>query len=304
MELRHLRYFKAVADHLNFSRAAEQLHVAQPALSRQIQAAEDELGAKLFERNRVSVRLTDAGRVFYRRACKILAEVDMAVAAVREVSEGSGGVLVISNDWHLGSDFVAGTLAEFRARYPRIEVVLHDRKIPDQVALLRSRRVHLGFIIRDIFGAKTDLQTLLLRRSRLLLALPARHRLARRTSVRLAELADETWLTFDPQESPAYTQYLTRLCRFAGFTPLLGEQATTPEGIIGRVASGYGIALMPEHIELPANRLLRYVPTDSPPLELCAAWHRDEKSELLKHYLAILRQHLTASLPKTDSDRA
>ncbi len=299
MELRHLRYFKAVADHLNFSRAAEQLHVAQPALSRQIQAAEDELGTKLFERNRVSVRLTDAGRVFYRWACKILAEVDMATAAVREVSEGSGGILVISNDWHLGSDFIAGTLAEFRARYPCIEVVIHDRKISDQVALLRSRRVHLGFIIRDMPGVKSDLQMLFLRRSRLLLALPVRHRLARRTSVRLAELADETWLTLDPQESPAYSQYLTRLCRLAGFTPQLGEHATTPEGIIGRVASGYGIALMPEHIELPANRHLRYVPTDCPPLELCAAWHRDEQSGLLKRYLTILRQLLAATSSKS-----
>lgn len=299
MELRHLRYFKAVAEHLNFSRAAEQLHVAQPALSRQIQAVEDELGTKLLERNRVSVRLTDAGRTFYSRTCKILAEADMAVAAVREVAEGTGGELIISNDWHLGNDFVSGSLAEFRARYPRIEVILQDRKIPDQVALLRSRRVHLGFIIRDLPGVRADLQMLSILRSRLLLALPARHRLAKRANVRLADLAQETWLTFDPQETPSYTQFLTRLCRFAGFTPLLGEHASTPEGLLGRVASGYGIALFPEHINLPANRHLRFVPTDCAPLELCAAWHRDEKSELLKKYLTVLRGYLAASpLPR------
>lgn len=292
MELRHLRYFKAVAEHLNFSRAAEQLRVAQPALSRQIQAVEDELGARLLERNRVSVRLTDAGRTFYGRTCKILAQVDMAVSAVREVAEGTGGELIISNDWHFGGDLIAGTLAEFRTRHPRIEVVLQDRKIPDQVALLRGRRVHLGFVVRDMLGARTDLETLFIRRSRLLLALPARHRLARRESVRLAELADETWLTLDPHETPAYTQFLIRLCRLAGYTPLFGESATTPEGIIGRVASGYGIALMPEHIALPGNKHLRYVPTDCAPLELCAAWHRDEKSELLKKYLGVLREHL------------
>lgn len=304
MELRHLRYFKAVAEHLNFSRAAEQLHVAQPALSRQIQAIEEELGTKLLERNRVSVRLTDAGRTFYSQTCKILAQVDMAVASVREVAEGTGGELVISNDWHFGGDLVAGTLAEFRARYPRIDVVLQDRKIPDQVALLRSRRVHLGFIVRDMLGARTDVNTLFIRRSRLLLALPARHRLAKRDSVRLAEVANETWLTLDPQQTPAYTQFLNRLCRLAGFSPLLGESATTPEGIIGRVASGYGIALMPEYISMPLNRHLRLVPTDCAPLELCAAWHRDEQSELLKKYLAVLREHVAAMAPAPDSRSA
>lgn len=302
MELRHLRYFKAVAEHLNFSRAAEQLHVAQPALSRQIRAVEDELGARLLERNRVSVRLTDAGRTFYGQTCKILAQVDMAMAAVREVAEGTGGELIISNDWHFGGDLISGVLAEFRTLYPRIEVVLQDRKIPDQVALLRSRRVHLGFVVRDMLGARTDLETLFVRRSRLLLALPARHRHARRESIRLAELADETWLTLDQHETPAYTQFLTKLCRFAGFAPLLGESAPTPEGLIGRIASGYGIALMPEHISLPSNRYLRLIPTDCSPLELCAAWHRDEKSELLSKFISVLRKHL--SRPATDSTAA
>jgi DNA-binding transcriptional LysR family regulator len=126
MELRHLRYFKAVAELLNFSRAAEQLRVAQPALSRQIQALEAELGARLLDRNRVSVRLTDAGRTFYSHTCKVLAQVDMATAAVRDVIDGSGGKLIICNDWRLASEFVPVTVAKFQAKHPQTEVVLRD----------------------------------------------------------------------------------------------------------------------------------------------------------------------------------
>src|SRR5574343_1678507 len=102
MELRHLRYFKAVAELLNFSRAAEQLRVTQPALSRQIRALEEELGATLLDRNHARVLLTDAGRAYYTHTCKILAQVDMAAEAVKEVNEGSGGELIVCNDWHLG----------------------------------------------------------------------------------------------------------------------------------------------------------------------------------------------------------
>lgn len=297
MELRHLRYFKAVAEQLNFSRAAEQLHIAQPALSRQIQALENEMGARLLERNRVSVRLTDAGRTFYGQTCKILAQVDMAVAAVHEVAEGTGGELIISHDWHLGGELVSATLAEFRAHHPRAQVVLQDCNIPDQLALLRSRRIHLGFVVKELLGTRRDLRSLFIMRSNLLVALPANHRLSRRSRVRLAELANDTWVGIDPKHTPAYAQYLIRLCRLSGFSPIFNQPATTLEGMLGRVASGYGVALIPEHFGLKRTRQVRYAFTDCTPIELCAAWHRDETSLLLPKYLEILHRHLHPQQP-------
>lgn len=289
MELRHLRHFKSVAEHLNFSRAAEELHLAQSALSRQIQALETEIDAKLFERNRVSVRLTDAGRTFYTRTCKILAEVDMAVLAVKEVANGSGGELIVSNDWVLGGDVVSGILARFRAEYPNIDVVLQDRKIPDQIALLRSRKVHVGFIARDALGFRGDLETHTVHRFTLRLAVPIKHRLARRGRVTIAELANETWLVFSGIQHTGYLQFFKRLCRLAGFSPIIGESAETPEGLVGRVASGFGIMLVPEDMNGIKNRHLVLLDTDCPPVELCAAWHPEEESDLLRKFVEVLR---------------
>lgn len=299
MELRHLRYFKVVAELLNFSRAAEQLRMTQPALSRQILALEEELDERLLDRNRVSVQLTDAGRTFYSQTCKILAQVDMAVAAVHEVGEGVGGELIICNDWRMGNQLVPASLIEFRARHPRAEVTLQDKKVHDQLKLILNQRAHVGFVVRELLPKHRDLREMLLLRSPLGVLLPPAHALARRQSVRLAELADETWILFDPKEVPDYQDYLKRLCRLSGFTPRFGITAATLEGLIGRVASGYGIALMPEHIMRTSMEQVAFVLTDCSPIELCAVWHGQNKSKLLQQYLNILRRNLTLAKSKS-----
>lgn len=297
MELRHLRYFKAVAELLNFSRAAEQLRVAQPALSRQIRAMEDELGTMLLDRNHMRVLLTDAGRTYYAYTCKILAQVDMAAAAVRETAEGSAGELIVCNDWHFGGSIVPAALKELHQLHPRIDVVVHDRRVHDQLALIVNRRVHIGFMMRELVGNRRELKCLDILHSRLAVALPLAHPLAGRTEVRLAELAEETWVTLDRKESPQYISYLTRLCRWSGFTPKLGPTGTTLEGIAGRVASGYGITLLPEHLTEFMGPQLRGVPTDCAPVCLCAVWHRDENSKLLKQFVEVLRRHAVDGAP-------
>ncbi|MBI5423145.1 MAG: LysR family transcriptional regulator [Opitutae bacterium] len=291
MELRHLRYFKAVAELLNFSRAAEQLRVAQPALSRQIRALEDELGTTLLDRNHMRVRLTDTGRTYYAHTCKILAQVDMAAAAVREVTDGCAGELIVCNDWHLGGRIVPAALNEFRQLHPRIDVVLHDRRVHDQLALIVNRRVHLGFMVRELLGNRRELECLDILSSQLMVVMPSGHAFAKRPSVRLAELAEESWITVDPKESPQYRSYFNRLCRWSGFAPIIGPTGSTLEGIAGRVASGYGVAIMPEHMVEAMGPGLSAVATDCPPVELCAVWHRDEKSKLLEQFVSVLRRH-------------
>ena len=149
MELRHLRYFQAVAELLNFSRAAERLHVAQPSLSLQIRDLEAELGTQLFDRNRVHVQLTDAGRTFYAHTSKILAQISVAVASVHDTTTGVGGELILCNDWRLSTDLVPATIAEFRAQHPRVEVQLIDLPVHKQLAALRAHRAHLGFLPRE-----------------------------------------------------------------------------------------------------------------------------------------------------------
>jgi DNA-binding transcriptional LysR family regulator len=241
------------------------------------------------------VRLTDAGRAYYAHTCKILAQVDMAAASVREVMEGNAGELIVCNDWHLAGRIVPAALNEFRQLYPRTDVVLHDRRVQDQLALVVNRRVHLGFMVREMVGNRRELECLDIVHARLVVVVPAGHALAGRTEVRLAELAEENWVTIDRKESPQFVSFLIRLCRWSGFAPKLGPTATTLEGIAGRVASGYGVTLLPEHMSEMLGPQLRGVPTDCAPVDLCAVWHRDEKSKLLEQFLAVLRRHVVAA---------
>lgn len=288
MELRHLRYFRAVAELLNFSRAAEKLRVAQPALSRQIRALEEELGVRLFDRDR-GVQLTDAGRIFFRQTVKILAQVEVAVDEVRAVTPNNGmGELIVCNDWRLAGNFVPEVVADFHRQFPRAEVTLRDLRFHDQLAALRSRRAHLGFVVRSVLGRVGELETLLVLRTRLMLVLPARHPRARERTVRMADLADEKWVTLDEKEAPGYRAFVTQLARLSGFVPKFGQAATAFEGLVARVAMGYGVALTLENLAPRQNRLVRVVASDIEPLELCAVWHRREKSPLLQGFLKIL----------------
>jgi DNA-binding transcriptional LysR family regulator len=296
MELRHLRYFRAVAELLNFSRAAEQLRVAQPALSRQIRALEDELGARLLDRNRVRVQLTDAGRVFYAHVCKVLAEVDMAVTAVKDTVRGTGGRLIVSNDWRMAIHLIPETVAKFRRHYPGVEVELVDLPIAQQLAGVRAGRAHLCFQPRDSIPDRGDLATLPILRTAFGLVVARTHRFARRPSIRLAELRDETFVRVIDHQTRDHNTYITKMCRTAGFTPIFGAQkASSLDGLLAAIGAGFGVSLLPNFICPPSHPLVCFVPTDCPEVELCAVWLRSEESLLLRRYLDILRAHVATA---------
>lgn len=303
MELRHLRYFKAIAELLNFSRAAEQLRVAQPSLSRQIKDLEEELGVRLLDRNRVRVQLTDAGRTFYTHTCKILAQVDIAVASVQDAVAGASGEFIICNDWRLTHDFILGAIADFRVCYPRVDVTLRDLHIHEQLAALRSRQAHLGFVIARELPLDEDLDSLSLLTSEFVVALNVNHRLAHAERLRIADLADETWVITGAKESPGIREFVTQVCRLSGFTPTFAPPTQNLPSMLARVATGYGVCLLPVFLtsRMPSTPLVRHIPCDCPPIELRAAWHRGEDSKLLQQFLAILRRRVAAAPGATEN---
>lgn len=293
MELRHLRYFAAVAETLNFSRAAEKLRVAQPALSRQVKALENELGTPLFRRNRVKVELTDAGRTLLAHAGRILAQVEIATTAVSAVADGTGGELVLCNDWRLAVGAVPEAVGEFRRRFPRAEVAMRDLPLHEQLPALHAGKVHLVFVPRDFLGSGRETEHFPVLRSDVLALVAQRHPLAKRRTVRLAELAEETFPQVDAV-GRGYRNWVTGLCRIAGFAPKFGRAAHSLEGVAALVTAGYGVALSPEFMRPRGSRSLRALATDCEPLELCAAWRRGDTAKLLHRFLDVLREQAAA----------
>jgi LysR family transcriptional regulator, benzoate and cis,cis-muconate-responsive activator of ben and cat genes len=294
MELRQLRYFKAVAELLNFSRASEQLHVAQSALSRQIQTLEHELGTKLLDRDRSRVALTDAGKTFLPHVAKLLLHVDVAVTEVRQIARGSTGELVICADWRSDAQFVSSAVERFRADHPRVDVSLREADYKQQLALLRSGQAHVGFVAREFIGRRGEFEFLSIEPVHVNVYLPPGHRFARKKTVRLADLAKETWIDVSEQEAAGFRAFFIQQCRLSGYTPKIGRTASSLDALFGHVASGYGITVAPDHLRPRPGITLTCVPTDCPPIEFGAVYRANNPSLLLRDFVDVLRAQIQA----------
>lgn len=295
MELRHLRYFCAVAETLNFSRAANRLRVAQPALSRQIRDLENELGFKLFIRTTTTVRLTDAGRQFFASSQKLLGQLAIAVSTAQEVAKGKGGDLNIASDWRIPMDPIPETVRKFRQHNPNVTVNFVDLLISEQLDALRIGKIHLAFLPDISIGATDDLELLPVYSSEIVVALPGSHALAGNPFVHLRDLRKEKWIMVQDKPGNAESRsYLIQACRPAGFTPILGRSTTGPQGVITLVGAGEGIALLPEFV-IPSNPSgVCVLKTDCLPVKMYATWLKQNTTPLIRSYLEILRKGIRA----------
>lgn len=291
MELRHLRYFRAVVDTLNFSRAAEKLRVAQPALSRQIRDLENELGVRLFDRNRVRVQLTDAGRTLAAHAAKIIAQVDIALQSVRDTRDKVGGRLMICNDWRLSFSLVPESIARFRALRPGVEIEIVDLPSDQHLAALRAGRAHICFLRRDAVPTQAIFESMRVLKSEIKLVLNSQHSLAgRRNSAKLAEFRDATFIQPADDYGTGYSKWVSQLCRLAGFTPIfVAHKSASVGGLYAAVGANLGVAVLPEYLCDSKYPQVRHVASDCEPLEMHAVWLRGETSQLLREYLEIIR---------------
>lgn len=290
MELRHLRYFRAVATLLNYSRAAEQLQVGQPTLSRQVKDLEDEIGVQLLERNRAHVKLTDAGRLFLAQVDKLLAQVEIAVETARDTRSGADGKLIICTEWRVPIAPLPQAIAEFRHQFPRVEIELCEAPMIEHLTKVRSGKAHIGFAPKETVTGQPPLTYMQLLTSDTIVAVGASHPLANRKRVRLAEFKHDSWIVADSDKSnKGYHLYVGQECRRAGFVPNYGKTARTLEGMIGLVASGIGVALLPAIVmrrTLPTS--VRMISSDCDPTEIGAIWDPANESALLRNFVAIL----------------
>ncbi len=245
VELRHLRYFVAVAEMENVSRAATQkLHVAQPSLSRQIRDLEDEVGVQLLERTAKSVRLTEAGRAFLDEARAILKQADGAMLKARAIA-GKLETELRVGDWPLGTGRIMPELLRaYQQAMPNVHVRLHDWTVDKNIEGVRDGRLQLAITIPPLKGnALADLRFEELANVRVCLAVACNHPLARRTSVSLADAAREPFIGLIREQYPRYQDYLAAIFAAVNEKPRIVEEHDGWAGVFSSVAAGNGVAI-------------------------------------------------------------
>jgi DNA-binding transcriptional LysR family regulator len=289
VELRHLRYFVAVAEELHFGRAAARLHLAQPPLSRQIRQLEVELGVPLFERSKRHVRLTDAGAVFLVEARAVLAAAEQAAQAARRAARGEVGQLTVGFIGAASYSVLPGIVQAFRARYPSVELVLHEMTTAEQLAALRDGQLGAGLVRPPVADPVLAATTVL--REPLVVALPAAHPLAAQRRVAVAALAGEPWVLFPRRLAADLYDQILALCEGAGFRPRLAQEAVQMQTVVRLVGAGVGVSLVPRSAESLHSAGVAYRPLRgaAAEVEMAVAWRRDEESALLRQFLDVAR---------------
>lgn len=274
MELRHLRYFVAVAEAENVTRAALRLHVSQPALSRQVRDLEDELGFPLLLRTAKSVSLTEAGRAFLGEARAVLQRADEAVKAARAVAVGGGGELHVGYAPSPTVRLLPPTLRAFQTELPQVRVKLHDLSTEEMIAGLREGRLQLAILVRPLKAMLRGLHFEALERDALRLAVPPGHAFARLRSVPLAQAAKERFVGLTRAHYPEYYATFDELFASVRPKPRVVEEHDGATSLIAAVEAGGGVALVSQSLGCTAGARLKLVPfTPAPaPLIVGAAW--------------------------------
>jgi DNA-binding transcriptional LysR family regulator len=289
MELRHLRYFIGVGEEQHFGRAAERLHVAQPALSRQIQDLEREVGFLLFERLPRGVRLSEAGKVFLSDARRIVQDVDDAKRRAERIALGQAGTLRVgiatAVSWH---GLVVNALREFRRRQPDVELVLHHMVSVHQVEAVLSDRLDAGFAAA-VTPWHEDLEHRQFALDRMVLAVPKGHPLTKRARIRLRDLRDMPFIWFHRWVNPTFYDQMMEACARGGLSaPRIVQEATDRDTVLGLVQCQIGIAWLTESTRWHCPRGVVLLPVVDMRIRLAfnLIWKKDKSSALLQKFVA------------------
>lgn len=289
MELRHLRYFVAVAEELHFGRAAKRLHISQPPLSQQIKHLEEEVEAALLIRTHGQVRLTDAGRELLQRAKAIIADTEEAVKATKRSGSGEQGNLKIGYMGFAAIEMLPRSLAKFKKRYPAVETFPMRMMCPDQAAALRERRIDVGFLCPPVVADGLQIEVVM--REPFLVALAEKHPLVKCGKINLFALANQTFVYSRRNCDAGFRAQVAAICRRGGFELRVARESHEDEAIFPMVASGLGISLVPASVRklhLPGVVLSELA--DCPvQAEFAIAWQKENHSSVVQNFLKAVR---------------
>ncbi|NYG59290.1 DNA-binding transcriptional LysR family regulator [Nocardioides daedukensis] len=290
MELRHLRYFVAVAEELNFSRAAERLHMAQPPLSQQIKQLEDELGFPLLTRTTRRVELTPAGASYLEKVREILAAISAAGEHAGRVASGQVGRMIVGCVGSATYTLLPQLARRMRADLPDVEFGFRGEMLsPDQVRALRQDRLDLGLMRLPPDTAGLDIHPI--RSEPLCAAIPRDHPLAERAELQVTDLREQELVVHAGGGRSVMSGIVQQMCHDAGFTAQVAHEVAETSTIMTFVAAGLGIAVIPEPTSTYGAPGIAYVPiVDAPYVDLVAVTRSDETSPVVAHALEMLRE--------------
>ena len=291
MELRHLRYFVAVAESLSFRKAAENLHLAQPALSAQIKNLEDELEVKLLERTTRSVKLTTAGRVLLEDAYRVLQVAEVAEQRAKKASHGLVGTLRVGVIAPTANSWLAAILNQFRKEHPGVQLSFFDLPSIEQMRRLREGELDVGFLRPPIGLPELDYQ--FVEESHQVLAVHSGHRLAKKKRIEWKDFDKEPMVMLHPNLQHGFYDAFLAACSLAGATPFLAQMANDIHTKMWLISAGFGLAPTTSTVaETQRPGLtLRDLPGGLPPVHTVLVWRRSDTSPLLSHFRDCFKAH-------------
>jgi DNA-binding transcriptional LysR family regulator len=291
MELRQLKYFVAVAEELHFRRAAERLHIAQPAISKQLLNLERELGVQLFYRDKRQVRLTNAGRLFLEEAKKVLEHTERAMEVASSAAKGEIGQLTVGFVSPATLTILPRTIKVFQEHYPGVGLELCRLTTAEQIEALHDGRIQVGFAREPVLYEGDTLDSKIVLREPLVVAMPEAHPFSTEPQLSLSRLANEPFMMFSrPGEPGLYEKYM-QVFRSAGFTPKKVVKDTPHiQAILGFVAEGLGLMLMPACLQKLGRSgvVFRKLQDPSPEVDLVAIWRRGDNLPVLQNFLGVI----------------
>lgn len=289
-ELRHFRYFIAVAEQLHFGRAAAVLHITQPPLSRAIQELEEMVGTTLLARTKRRVELTQEGAWFLDEARRLVSQVDALVQEAGRMGSGETGTLRIGFVSLADYGVLPPLLRAFKASRPGVTLLLRETLSPDQAAALAVADLDLGLLLPPVAG---DLDHIVVQRERFFAALPARHKLARAgRRVAVADLAHEPFIMVPRAIAPALHDGILSLATAAGFSPRVAQEAIQMQTVVSLVSSGMGVALVPASVGNLGRRgvVYRGLRDAHATLDVWLAWRRGILSAAGREFVSLARR--------------
>ena len=294
MELRHLRYFIAVAEELHFTKAAERLHIAQPPLSQQIQQLEAELGVKLFERKtKRQVQLTEAGKVFLQEAYQLLVQLETAVALTQKTGRGETGQLRIGFTSLVIYDLLPLILQQFREQFLEVELVLLELTTSKQEQALRDSLIHVGFAHPPL--EDDTLSYKCIHSETLVVALSSTHSLAQKECICVQSLLSEPLIMFPRYLAPGLYDRIMSLFQQRNFKPNITQEAIQMQTIIGLVSAGMGVAITPSSLQNLQRSGVVYRPIleEVPVIETAIIWQQNNLTPIVENFLQFTQKAIS-----------